>query len=300
MESSASGTTEILTQDAEEQVEKLKALPTWLSSLGSNALSLLIRIGICLLLYYIIRKVLNKVLGMLERQLEKRNVAPTVRHFVNSVIRVCVLGFTIVTMIVQLDIVQESSIAALLAAAGVGISLAVQGVLSNFAGGVLLLVLKPFKEGDYIIVKGEEVEGTVQRIELYYTTIDTPDRCTLVIPNSTLTNKSVVNALSEGKKRLTVTVGIAYQADVKKAMQILNRLMDEEPRILRESRRTYVDELGESAVVVGLRCLCAVQDYQDLKWDMQEKVKAAFDREGIEIPYNQLDVHIRSDQPAEP
>lgn len=295
MEISSSDATSVLAQDAEEQVSKLKNLPEWLSNMGQGALSMLIKIAICIVLYIVIRKVLNKLLSLLGQYLAKKKVASTVSHFATSLIRVSVLGFTIITMIVQLNIVEASSIAAIIAAAGVGISLAVQGVLSNFAGGVLLLVLRPFKEGDYIIVKGENVEGTVKRIELYYTTIYTPDRCTLVIPNSTLTNKSVVNAISEDRKTLTIKVGIAYDADTGKAMQVLDRLMDEEPRICEGSRRTFVDEMADSAVVVGLKCMCKIEDYLDLNWDMQEKIKKAFDQERIEIPYNQLDVHIRQE-----
>ena len=196
-------------------------------------------------------------------------------------------------MVIQLHIVEASSIAALVAAAGVGISLAVQGVLSNFAGGVLLLLLKPFKEGDFITVKGENVQGTVEKIELYYTTIYTPEREKLVIPNSTLTNKSVVNSgLSSGEKRLSVTVGVSYREDIRRAMAVLERLMDEEPRILPQNRRTYVDSMGESSVVIGLRCLVSVQDYMDVRWDMLEKIRLAFAEENIEIPYNQLDVHL--------
>ena len=211
----------------------------------------------------------------------------------HALIKAVVLGFTIVTMVIQLHIVEASSIAALVAAAGVGISLAVQGVLSNFAGGVLLLLLKPFKEGDFITVKGENVQGTVEKIELYYTTIYTPEREKLVIPNSTLTNKSVVNSgLSSGEKRLSVTVGVSYREDIRRAMAVLERLMDEEPRILPQNRRTYVDSMGESSVVIGLRCLVSVQDYMDVRWDMLEKIRLAFAEENIEIPFHQLDVHL--------
>lgn len=293
-------TTSTLAADAEQQVNKLKNIGDWFGNLGSNALTFLIKLAICIALYYVIYKVLNKILQLLDNYLDKRNVAPTVRHFATSLIRVSVLGLTIVTMIVQLDIVQASSIAAIIAAAGVGISLAVQGVLSNFAGGVLLLVLKPFKEGDYIIVKGENVEGTVLRIELYYTTIYTPDRCTLVIPNSTLTNKSVVNALHDNSKTLTIKVGVSYDTDLKKALGILNRLMEEEPRIQKGKGRTFVDEMADSSVVVGLKCFCDIKDYLDLNWDMREKIKLTFDQEGIEIPFNQLDVHIRNDEKENP
>lgn len=266
---------------------------TWLANLGSSALDFLIRVGFCILLYAAIAKVLEKILGALERHLEKRGTASTVRHFMRALIKALVLGFTIVTMILQLNIVEASSIAALVASAGVGISLAAQGVLSNFAGGVLLLVLRPFREGDYISVKGEDVQGTVEKIELYYTTIFTPERERLVIPNSTLTNKSVVNStLTQGQKRLTITIGISYKEDEARARGILDRLMDEEPRIQEMSRRTFVEEMGESSVVIGLRCIVDIKDYLDVRWDMQEKIRRCFREEQIEIPYQQLDVHL--------
>ncbi len=279
-----------------EQVDILN-FDTWLAKLGSSAAEFLLRAGFCILVYIVISRVLRKILGTLERHLEKRGTAPTVRHFMRALIKALVLGFTIVTMIIQLNIVEASSIAALVASAGVGISLAAQGVLSNFAGGVLLLVLRPFREGDYISVKGEDVQGTVEKIELYYTTIFTPERERLVIPNSTLTNKSVVNStLTEGRKRLSITVGIAYREDEARAQRILNTLMDEEPRIQEMSRRTFVEELGESSVVVGLRCIVDIKDYLDVRWDMTEKIRERFREEKVEIPFPQLDVHLIRDE----
>lgn len=279
-----------------EQMDILN-FDTWLAKLCSSAIEFLVRAGFCILVYIVISKVLRKILGTLERHLEKRGTAPTVRHFMRALIKAVVLGFTIVTMIIQLNIVEASSIAALVASAGVGISLAAQGVLSNFAGGVLLLVLRPFREGDYISVKGEDVQGTVEKIELYYTTIYTPERERLVIPNSTLTNKSVVNStLTEGRKRLSITVGISYREDEAKAQRILNTLMDEEPRIQEMSRRTFVEELGESSVVVGLRCIVDIRDYLDVRWDMTERIRERFREEKVEIPFNQLDVHLIRDR----
>ncbi len=137
------------------------------------------------------------------------------------------------------------------------------------------------------------MQGTVEKIELYYTTIFTPERERMVIPNSTLTNKAVVNSgLTGGEKRLSITVGISYEEDVRKAMGILEKLMDEEPRIHAENRRTFVEEMGESSVVIGLRCLVSIQDYLDVRWDMTEKIRLAFRKEQVEIPFNQLDVHL--------
>ncbi len=277
-----------------ENVKQLSELEKFLRSQGLVLLDFLIKVAICAAIYFIISKILHKLLTVINTHLAKLGVSLTARHFVEGFTKVLVLGFTLVTMIVQLNIIEQSTIAALIASAGVGISLAAQGTLSNFAGGVLLLILKPFSEGDYISVKGADVEGTVIKVELYYTTIYTPTREFVLVPNSELTNKSVLNSqLTNGEKRLTIKVGISYDADLKKALQILDRLMDEEERIRPENRRVFVDEMADSSVVVGLRCLVHVKDYLDVNWDMQEKIKHAFDEEGIEIPFNQLDVHIK-------
>lgn len=277
----------------EDEITKFWDFQNWLTQAGGSALEFLLRAAVCAAIYFVISKVLKRILAVMDRHLEKTGAAPTVRHFMRALIKALVLGFTLVSMIVQLNIVEASSIAALVASAGVGISLAAQGVLSNFAGGVLLLLLKPFREGDFITVKGEDVQGTVEKIELYYTTIFTPERERMVIPNSTLTNKAVVNSgLTCGEKRLSITVGIAYEEDVRRAMGILEKLMDEESRIHAENRRTFVEEMGESSVVIGLRCLVSIQDYIDVRWDMMEKIRLAFKKEQVEIPFNQLDVHL--------
>jgi small conductance mechanosensitive channel len=136
----------------------------------------------------------------------------------------------------------------------------------------------------------------VEKIELYYTTIYTPDRQKLVIPNSTLTGKSVVNSgLTNGDKLLSITIGISYEENVQRVLKILEQLMDEEPRIQKEKRRTFVEEFGESSIVVGMRGLVSIRDYMDVRWDMQEKIRQRFLEEHVEIPYNQLDVHVIRD-----
>lgn len=280
----------------EQEVNSILNFGKWTKNLGSSALEFLVKVGFCILLYGIISKILNHVLNVLDRHLERSGAPATARHFMRALVKAVVLGFTLVSMIVQLNIVEASSIAALVASAGVGISLAAQGVLSNFAGGVLLLILRPFREGDFITVKGEDVQGTVEKIELYYTTIYTPDRQKLVIPNSTLTGKSVVNSgLTNGDKLLSITIGISYEENVQRVLKILEQLMDEEPRIQKEKRRTFVEEFGESSIVVGMRGLVSIRDYMDVRWDMQEKIRQRFLEEHVEIPYNQLDVHVIRD-----
>lgn len=291
----------LLTTDAEAILEEnmtntilsMLDIQSWLGNLGTSTLDFVIQAAFCVLIYYIIARVLKKLLTMMDTTLEKRGTDATVRHYMGSLIKVIVLGFTVISMIVQLNIVDATSIAALLASAGVGISLALEDAVSNFAGGVLLLTLRPFKEGDYITVKDTDIAGTVTNITLYYTTLRTTTRETLIVPNSTMTGDAVVNSgVVSGQKFLSVKVGISYDSDVNRALEILDQIMDDEPRVKRKLR-TIIDEFGESSITIGLRCFVDINDYMDVGWDMNQQIWDRFKAAGIHIPYNQLDVHIK-------
>ena len=165
-------------------------------------------------------------------------------------------------------------------------------IRKNFAGGVMILLLKPFKVGDYIIFPGEGQEGTVKKIEMYYTTINSIDNRTIMIPNANLTNHTIINVTAMDRRKLEIKVGISYESDIRKAKDILRRLVEEEPHFQSEEQQFFVDELGESAITVGLRAWVATENYWPVKWKMNERIKEEFDAAGISIPYNQLDVHI--------
>lgn len=273
--------------------EKVSILGHWLQKSGQALLNFAVRAALAVIIYLLVRKVLTKVLALLETRLKKSGVDESVRSFVLSILRYGILGFTILTIVVQLDIVEGSTIAAFIASAGVGISLAMQGVLSNFAGGVLLLVLKPFRAGDYIVVPAENIEGTVLKIEMYYTTIEKIDRQVISIPNASLTNQSVINMNVESDRRIDMKIGVSYSADLDQVKKALGEILDSDPRIARGDRQIFVDSLGSSSVVVGFRAHVPSKDYFAVKWDLNEKIKKRFDEEGIEIPYDQLDVHVR-------
>ncbi len=277
---------------SEEAQEHVSALSIWLSQAGNTVISFLIRAIIAILIYLIIRKITDKLVATMEKYMAKHQVEPTVQHFVSALLRYGILGFTVITIIVNLHIVEASSIAALIAAGSVGISLAMQGALSNFAGGILLLILKPFREGDYIIVKDSGVEGTVTKIELYYTTIQTLLGTTTMVPNSELTNHSVQNMASERRKGLLVKVGISYNADIAKAKAVLEDIKANEPRLYPGIGQVSVDELGESAVILAIRGLVDAADYYQTLWSLNETIRIRFAKENIEIPYNQLVVHL--------
>ena len=283
----------ILEENATNAILEMLDVQSWIGNLGFSALDFILQCAFCVVIYYIIAKILKKLLGIMDAALEKRGTDQTARHFMITLIKTLVLGFTVISMIVQLNIVDATSIAALLASCGVGISLALEDALSNFAGGILLLTLRPFKEGDFITVKDSDISGTVTNISLYYTTLRTTTRETLVVPNSTMTGDAVVNSgVISGQKFLSVKVGISYQSDVEKALDILDQLMDEEPRVVRKLG-TIIDEFGESSVVIALRCFVALEDYMEVNWAMNRKIWQRFHEEGIEIPYNQLDVHVK-------
>ena len=265
----------------------------WLRTTCGAAFNFLVKLAICIVVFILIRKVSRKFCRWLRDRMERLRVEGSLTSFVISLLYYGILILTVVTMIVQLGIVSEASIAAAIASAGVAVSLALKGGLSNFAGGILILFLKPFKAGDYILVPEENVEGTVRRIEMYYTTITTVDNQVVKIPNSLLTDNTITNVTSMDKRKLEIKVGVSYRTDLQEAKRILTELLDADPRVEAEERQVFVDSLGDSAVVMGFRAWVKTEEYWNTRWDMNEKIKERFDQEGIEIPYNQLDVHIR-------
>lgn len=294
-ESAAESTTLSVPASAEELADSAKQQITWLSDLTEQIITFLIKLGICIVIYFVVTRILKKVLKQFDAHLQKRGVEPTVRNFFTKLIYYSVTIFVIIAMIVQLNIVEGSTIAALIASAGVAISLALQGVLSNFAGGVLLLALHPFRVGDYIRLKDASLEGTVTGIDMYYTQIVDVYGNKISIPNSELTGKSVENLAGDGLKGLALSVGVSYDTDLKRAQEILQEIKDGEPRLIPGKGRVCVESMGDSAIVLGIRALVKSDEYLNTLWDLTETVYQRFQEAGIEIPYNQLDVHIRND-----
>ena len=156
-------------------------------------------------------------------------------------------------------------------------------------------MLKPFKVGDYIVEDTNKNEGIVEEISLFYTRLRTIDNKSIVIPNGTLANNSMTNVTSAEKRRLDLTVGISYQADIRQAKEVLNQVILDEPAcLLEEETRVFVSELADSCVIMGIRIWVKTEEYWDAKWRMNENIKYALDENEIEIPYPQMDVTIRS------
>ena len=183
---------------------------------------------------------------------------------------------------------------AVLGSAGLAAGLALQGSLSNFAGGVLILLFKPFKVGDYIIEDAHKNEGTVSEIMIFYTKLATGDNRTVVIPNGTLANSSITNVTQQDKRRVDLYVGISYESDMKKAKELLAELAKKEmARLPEEDLLVFVDALEDSSVRLGCRLWVAVGDYWAVKWRLTEQIKEVFEENQIEIPYNQLTVSLK-------
>ena len=187
-----------------------------------------------------------------------------------------------------------TSLVAALGAAGLTASFALQGSLSNLVSGMQIIFTKPFKMGDYLSFGTHE--GTVKRIEILTTTLSTFDNKEVIIPNSMITSDVVVNFTSSGTRRVDLSYGVSYQADLKKAKGILQRLVAEDERIFQDpAPMIAVGTLGESSVTVVCKVWCKEEDYWSIYYAMQERVKEAFDKEGISIPYPQLDVHLKQE-----
>lgn len=255
------------------------------------------KVILAIVIYFIASKVIVKICTIIRAAMNKAGADTGVIQFLTSFVKTALYFLLIVSIAVRFGI-KESSIAALLASGGVAIGLALQGGLSNLAGGVIIMLLRPFTVGDYIIENTNSQEGTVVKIDLFYTTLSTVDNRRITIPNGNITNSSIVNVTSQDKRKLEIKVMIGYQSDLKKAKGILETLLHADPAIMSEQEMlVFVDELADDGVILGLRAWVKTEDYWPAKWRLNEEIKLTFDEENIDIPYPQLDVHIKSGLP---
>ncbi|MDE7156753.1 MAG: mechanosensitive ion channel family protein, partial [Lachnospiraceae bacterium] len=223
---------------------------------------------------------------------DKANMEISVKKFLLSLIKTILFLILAITICGQLGI-ETTSFIAVIGSAGLALGLAFQGSLSNFAGGVLILLMKPFKVGDYISESGTGREGTVQQIDICYTTLITPDNKKVVIPNGNLSNSSLTNASAFEKRRVDIEVGVSYSTDISEAKAEMENIANNHALVLKEEEIfSFVSNLDSSQVTLGLRVWCLTSDYWTVKFDLTEGIKQRFDEKGIEIPFNQLVVHL--------
>ncbi|MDC6350139.1 mechanosensitive ion channel [Zeaxanthinibacter sp. PT1] len=232
-------------------------------------------------------KMINRLVG---KFFDKKDYDPALESFLQSFIKIALKIILFVLVISQLG-VQSSSLVAIIGAAGLAVGLALQGSLSNFAGGVLILIFKPFKVGDWISAQG--AEGTVKEINIFYTKLNTFGNQLAIIPNGQLSNDNVINYSAEPIRRDKVTAGIGYGSDIKKAREILLQICKDQGNILQDpAPMVVVGELADSSVNLSLRYWAKLEDFWDAHWYVMEEMKYRFDEAGIEIPFPQRDVHM--------
>ncbi|MCR5214324.1 MAG: mechanosensitive ion channel family protein [Eubacterium sp.] len=270
----------------------LDDVKNWIRNKGSIGFDYIIKIIIAIIAFFIVKAILKRLINLIQTRMDKRGLDKMVTHFVLNLVKYVILIFTFVTIITKLHLVEAASIAALVASAGVGVSLAMQGALSNFAGGVLLLMMRPFKIGDYIVVPSSNVEGMVEAIEMYYTTIRTIANEVIKIPNSQLTNNAVTNRSGNNKRALVVKIDVAYDNDIDKAKQIFSDVISNEEMVDQNTKSIFIDEFGDSGISLGAFMMVPVSSYLAVKRSINEKLLNEYRKEGIVIPFNQLDVHI--------
>lgn len=236
--------------------------------------------------------VAKKASSMLEKMLKKKDTDKSLISFLSSMTSIIVKALTVVTAISQLGI-EMTSFVAILGAAGLAIGMAFSGTLSNFAGGVMILLFKPFKVGDYVNMQGEE--GIVDEILVFNTILKTLDNKTIILANGAVANGTITNFTKANKRRVDWTFGIAYGDDVKVARELLTKFMQEDKRIINDPAAPFVGlgELADSSVNLTVRAWTKTENYWDVFFDMNERVYAEFETAGLSIPFPQMDVHMQ-------
>lgn len=249
-----------------------------------------IKVLAAIVIFIVGRWVAKAIRSLVQRMMRKAQMDVTLLKFVGNMTYIALLAFIIIAALSQLGI-QTTSFIAVLGAAGLAIGLALQGSLANFAAGFLMILFRPIRVGDYI--EGAGVAGTVEEIQIFTTTLVTPDNKTVIIPNASLTGDNIVNWTMKGTRRVDMVMGIGYDDDIDKAKQIMADILAEDERILKDpAPQIAMIELGDSSVNFVVRPWANASDYWAVYMSITEKIKKAFDANGITIPYPQRDVHI--------
>lgn len=279
----------------EDTVSWMESAIKWCSNyvqetLVPTLLPIVFKLIIALLIFFIGKKIVKKAINILSKSFEKSNMEEGTAHFLCSILNG--VGMIVLIFIIASYLnFSTGPIVAILGSAGLAVGLALQGSLSNFAGGVLLLLMKPFRVGDYICALGNE--GTVVKIDIVYTTLMTGDNRKIVIPNGSLSNANIVNVTNEPMRRVDILVGVDYSADIRQVKEVLEQIVAKQELILKDQDISiFVDNFDASAVSMGLRVWTETENYWKVKWDLQEQIKNVFDEKGISIPYNRLDVNV--------
>ena len=282
-----------INENIENVTQQISRTQEYIDKYLPMVISFGLRLLLTIILFIVGGRLIKVVRKIVRRSMERTGADVGVIQFMDSLIKL-ILYFLLVLFLADGIGVDTTSVMALVGSAGLTIGLAFQGSLSNFAGGVLILLIKPFKVGDYIIYTSGNLEGKVTKIEMFYTTLFTVDNKKVVIPNGTLSNSSLINVTAEDKRRIDITVGVSYTANLKLAKEVCLNLLAAQPAVLQDQDNlVVVDDLADSSVNLKICCWVTPDDYWSTRWDLIEKIKLAFDENGIEIPFNQLDVNLK-------
>lgn len=285
--------TKEVTEVTSQATQEVNQLIGFINDNIPNMIAFGVKVMLSLLVFFIGSKIIKFIRKIVRRSLEKSTVDKGVEQFVDSVIKAILYALLVFSIAAKFG-VDTTSVAALFASGGVAIGLAMQGTLSNFAGGVLILLLKPFVVGDYIIEDSQKNEGTVTEIQLFYTKLSTIDNKIIVIPNGTLSNTSLTNVTTSDMRRLDLDIGISYDSDLKKAKAIIMELLEKDESVLKDQDMlVVVNQLADSAVVLSARSWVKTDDYWTARWRLLEEIKLAMDENGIEIPYQHMTVQMK-------
>lgn len=270
--------------------ETLSAFGEFFKGLGNSILAAIPTIILAVIIL-IVGIILTKlVIKLLSKGLSKTKLELTVTKFTVQMSKI-VLYTLLVTIVLNILGIPATSIITVIGTAGVAIGLALQNSLSNVAGGFLLMITKPFKIGDYIITNG--VEGTVSQISILHTRLDSVSNQAIFVPNGLAINATIINNSGNDTRRVDLEFSISYNDDFTTAQGIILGIIENHPLVLQNIAPTVrMSKHGDSAIVIAAKAWCNTADYWDLYFDLNEQVRAAFIENGIEIPYNQLDVHV--------
>lgn len=249
-----------------------------------------VKILAAIAIFFIGRIVAAWAKGLIEKMMRRGKTDEIIISFVGSISYMGLMAFVVIASLGQLGVATTSFIA-VLGAAGLAVALALQGSLSNFAAGFLLIIFRPFKVGDYI--EGAGVAGTVESIQVFTTTLKTADNKTIIVPNAKLSEDNIVNYSAKGTRRVDMVFGVSYEAGIKQVRQVLEDIVTKDERIFADPEPLIVvSELGDSSVSFTVRVWGNAEDYWGIYFDTTEAVKHRFDAEGIGMPYPQRDVHL--------
>ena len=263
--------------------EQMNTIVDWVSQFGLKLIAALV-------VFFVGKWLARKISNLLKRGMQKAETDPTLIGFVGNITYFGLLTMVVIAAVGQLG-VQTTSFIAVLGAAGLAIGLALQGSLANFAAGVLMIIFRPFKAGDYIEAAG--TAGSVEEVQLFTTTLKTPDNKIVIIPNAQVTAGTITNYSARDTRRLDMTFGVGYGDDLDHVKRVITQVLAEEPRLLKDPEPVVaVLNLGESSVDFAVRPWVNSADYWGVFFDLQEKMKKRFDQEGISIPFPQRDLHV--------